>query len=54
MGPMLGWFSLAGLIIATLMLLLVRGVFAGKGDDSMTEGEMDLDTFQEATHGFDE
>ncbi len=54
MGPMLGWFSLAGLIIATLMLLLVRGVFAGKGDDSMTEGEMDLDTFQEASHGFDE
>ncbi|MBP12244.1 MAG: hypothetical protein CMA71_01710 [Euryarchaeota archaeon] len=46
MGPMLGWFSLAGLIVAVCTLLLTRRIFAKEGGTSEVEEDPVLKMYQ--------
>ena len=50
MGPMLGWFSLAGLLVIATVLLAVRSIFNKNEYPSLAVEESDPDSYLDNTH----
>ncbi len=49
MGPMLGWFSLAGLLVIAIVLLSVRRIFSKNEYPSLEAEESDPDSYVDNT-----
>ena len=49
MGPMLGWFSLAGLLVIATLLLAVRSIFTKNEYPSLAVEESDSDSYVDNT-----